>query len=522
MADIRKKIFLEGNIPVKEGEYTSLIIRLNNIKGLTGTIEIPLINDVFAIVGNNGTGKSTIISTLSRLVPPYKFRLNDNDYVYESSIRYTVYDKTNEWNFLNGKSKRTDNNGEIRFYGRYEGSLFYGTRFEDSSNVDYLMRTGKIENELIVDADDYIIKSLGEILHNDEDYYRGLKRLKNRSIAKELGINNLPYFLKVNGKLISQYRMSSGECLLISLLHFLYNSILRKSVPENMHALLLIDEIELALHPIAVKRLVERLIKLSHDSKNLTCIISTHSLEVIRSIRPENLYNLKVTSSDFGNRFFKFENPSYPCYLMKDIYIHSGYDFVILVEDILAAKIVEKSLLKLKLRKSKLINVIPIGGWNNVYELHKTFARENTLGVNTKILSIIDGDVRKDASSKFKNLTHIFLPVSSVEKFLRTNILLDSPIKKILKDTFFIGEKSIEDFIKYYKKNEEKLETESNQKGEIFEEDANGKRLYKRFKHFCETERKISEDSLIDILFHIIEQNIDFTEFEQNLINSIK
>ena len=60
------------------------------------------------------------------------------------------------------------------------------------------------------------------------------------------------------------------------------------------------------------------------------------------------------------------EKLSYHCYLMKDIYMHNGYDFVILVEDVLAARIVEKSLLKLQLRQNKLINIVPVGGWNNV------------------------------------------------------------------------------------------------------------------------------------------------------------
>ena len=66
--------YRNGNIEVQE-QYTTLSLSIKNIKKLCGSIEIPLKNDVFALTGNNGTGKSTLISILSRLVPPYSFRL---------------------------------------------------------------------------------------------------------------------------------------------------------------------------------------------------------------------------------------------------------------------------------------------------------------------------------------------------------------------------------------------------------------------------------------------------------------
>lgn len=65
--------------------------------------------------------------------------------------------------------------------------------------------------------------------------------------------------------------MSSGECLLISLMHFLYNSIVRRSLSAEKKIIVLIDELELALHPVAVVRLIEFLkeLVLEHDNVNV-------------------------------------------------------------------------------------------------------------------------------------------------------------------------------------------------------------------------------------------------------------
>ena len=325
-----------GNIEVKE-QYTTLSLSIRNIKRLCGDIEIPLKNDIYAITGNNGTGKSTLISILSRLVPPYSFRLSNVDIDDDSVVEFSVYDKHNKWTFQNGRY--THFGDPIFFEGRYEGSLFYGKRFEDSKIVEELINDGRIAEDLLIQAEKFIVQTLGKILHDDENYYKRIMRLKNRDLANQFNLKNLPYFMVVDGKIISQYKMSSGECLLLTLLHFLYNSIIRKSIPTNKHVLLLIDEIELALHPVAVKRLIEMLQGITKSSANLTCIISSHSLEVIRSVPPSNIFNLQ-TYEENGLKYFTVDNPIYPCYLMKDIYLHNGYDYVILVEDKLASLLV--------------------------------------------------------------------------------------------------------------------------------------------------------------------------------------
>lgn len=88
--------------------------------------------------------------------------------------------------------------------------------------------------------------------------------------------------------------MSSGECLLVSLLHFIYNALIRRSLPVNEPVLMLIDEIELALHPVAVSRLIDLLNNIIKEHDNLTVVLTSHSPEVIRKISPNNLFMMEV------------------------------------------------------------------------------------------------------------------------------------------------------------------------------------------------------------------------------------
>lgn len=156
-------------------------------------------------------------------------------------------------------------------------SLFYGTRFDDSLKVDDLVKNSTISSNDIVDADSYIKQQMSFILHGDLNHYGTLKRIRNKRIAQKVNLKNTPYFQEIKGNLISQYKMSSGECLLVSLLHFIYNALIRRSLPVDEPILMLIDEIELALHPVAVSRLIDLLNNIIKEHDNLTVVLTSHS-----------------------------------------------------------------------------------------------------------------------------------------------------------------------------------------------------------------------------------------------------
>lgn len=411
----------------------NLQLHILNIKNINNaSFDFPLERSLNLIVGSNGCGKSTVIQALSQAISPKALKaLKKDDYDNSSKVTISFGEAKDIWS---GSSDWYLQKPSIRFNGMYEGSLFYGTRFNDSRIVDRLLSSGRINTSDIVDADEYVKEKLSFILHGTLDHYPGLKRIRNKSISGNLGLENTPYFNSINGKLISQYRMSSGECLLISLLHFVYNAIVRRSLPQNELILVLIDEIELALHPIAVSRFIDLITKLVKESENLMVILSSHSPEVIRKIEPKYIYKIENNLGEI-----RVVNPGYPSNVIRDVYTHDGFDFLLLVEDELAKVIVDKVLSDRNLTSSRLVHVVPVGGWSNVLTLQRDLLQNNVLGLGREIVSIIDGDVKSEVTSEFESLKKLFLPIKSIEKFLFEKLVKrpDIELKKKINDKYF-------------------------------------------------------------------------------------
>lgn len=484
----------------------TLKVKISGIKNISFCeFDLPIEKGIYCLVGANGCGKSTVLSCIAQTVYSFSLQnLNEYDYTDSSRIEFSYGKKKTIWT---NKDKKWVTNcflkDRIRFNGMYEGSLFYGTRFEDSLSVDEIVKNSTISLNDIVDADDYVKDQMSFILNGDYNHFRNLKRIRNKKIAEAANLKNTPYFQVVNGHLLSQYRMSSGECLLVSLLHFIYNALIRKSLPVNQPILMLIDEIELALHPVAVSRLIDLLNSIIKEHNNLTVVLTSHSPEVIRKISPNNLYMMEVDD----NNSVQFYSPCYPSYAIRDVYMHSGFDYVILVEDLLAKYVVEKQIQKLSLATGKLVNVLPIGGWENVLKFQMMAYSTNTFGVGTTIFSVLDGDVKNENSigREYSKLQKMFLPIKSIEKYLYKVCTNNScsKVKREVNDTFFNVE-SLDEILADY----------------VESGDNNGKALYRRILNNLER-RGITEESFIKELCEIIMRHENFSAFSSELTSRL-
>lgn len=446
------------------------IKNLRNIK--ESNFSIPFEKGLYAFVGENGCGKSTIMLALSLIVKTSSRQLlSTYGLSKDTSIKISIDSKTDEWKFdefeqlLSTGLTTTDRLGKqhliaaVHYDGFYEGSIFYGSRFDDYYKIESFTKTQSFEN-LLRDADKFVEESLGYILHNDKTYYKGFKKLKNRSVASYCKFKRIPYFIETPAGLISQYQMSSGECMLISLIDFLNNLINCNSYGKRK-MLLLIDEVELALHPSAIDRLLlflDNLVKTS--SQELTILFSTHSAELIQRIDSKNIYLIENFEG-----YINVVNPCYPNYAIRSLYIPNGFDFIMLVEDELTKSIVDIAIRKNNLAKSKLCCVLPAGGCTQILKLHHDMITYNTLGFGKKIISIFDGDVKEKILQKeeYKSLPKCFLPIPSVEKYIKHKFV-DDPDNKLIKligDKYF-NKKSILEIIKDYKNSPRFLEGKDN------------------------------------------------------------
>ena len=510
-----------------------LSVEINHIRGIGNLkIKMPLTPDVYAITGINGIGKSTLLSCITpRLKRPVSFLTLSEFSSPESSIKFKI-DQTEElWTVENG-TWECKGNQELFLRGFQEGSLTNGTRFINisSNGFRYYKQLLNGDPNLVVPADDFVKENLGIILQNDRKYYSDLYRLDRVKAEKRYKYRGVVYYLNIGNKLVSQFELSTGEFLLINLLHLFNNLLVRTNNAEKLN-MILIDEIELALHPSAIKRLVD-FTKTIAQKYNVAIYFSTHSLEIINSLPTDNLFYLhKIEAGKIA-----CETPCYPAYITRDIYTHSGYDVLILVEDDLAQFLVSRYINKKRLDYNKRIQVLPVGGYDNTLELHHNFLEEEILQPVSHIISIIDGDVenqviakRRDDGkwSKIPSDSILFLPIESLEKYLKTELFdkKNYVLMRLLRDRLYKFESDINWFEKEYQQNIDNKRNDDLAKGKQAKPDIeyfeNGKNLFAILSNKYEAHGHARKD-FREKISNLVTEYIDATKFEVDLESALK
>ncbi|WP_417534755.1 AAA family ATPase [Marinobacterium stanieri] len=431
-----------------------LKIEIENIKSIKSfSLEIPIEQGLYAIAGTNGVGKSTIMALLA--IPFRPALLSDlfGNCGHDSKINYFYSGKEDHWEKnesrwqIKGKPAK-----EIKIDGFIEGSIIHGTRFSDST-LESLKLSDKVRDEHLVDADEFINENFNEILHGRKNVYPTIKKVRNRRVASQLGFETVPYFMEYTDRRLSQYWLSTGENLLLSLLHFLNNKIFqqKRKGTEN-RSFILIDEVELALHPVAINRLLIFLKSIAKEY-NLAVYFSTHSTELLRGIKPDNIYYLQ----NLPDRSIEVINPCYPAYATRFLYNQDSYDFLILCEDELAKFVVDKVVISERLYGGKLYHILPCGDWRNTVRLHQEIIESNLASKAAKIISVLDGDIEEQFEKTKKHdedLSRInvtFLPIPSLEKYLHKHLVeeVDPILFREINDRFF-RKKSLDEIVSIY------------------------------------------------------------------------
>lgn len=484
-------------------------LEINKIKCIDNVkLSLPLTPGLYAITGLNGSGKSTIVACASSVF----LNLKQDDYFGytdpDAFIKCEFDGKTKIWSKDDHNMWVADKHSDLGLVGFYEGSLIYGFRFKDTS-YDKLHELDKVDLSKLLPASDFIRKNMGRILQGDEEYYEKLWRT---SLTYGRFDSDL-FFYEKDGKKVSQFHMSTGENLLVSILNSLYikNKAHNKKASVYFNKvkarMIFLDEIELALHPSALKRLVHFLEDMSKDY-SYAVYFSTHSVELIGCIKPDNIFYVER----YADNSTYIQNPCFPAYATRNLYNHDGYDKVILVEDDLARNIVMRILKEEKLLNNKLVHVLPCGGYTNVIDFANDVVINNLLGNKTSVCMVVDGDVIKDAKAyrKHKQISVPlgYLPITSLEKYLLYALVkkVDHTLFRLLSNYIF-QQKSLNVIISDYAKD---LGSNDDEKGKLF---------FRYLLDELKLRRKSREDLVEIVVDYLFENN---TEGMNKIITFLK
>lgn len=168
------------------------------------------------------------------------------------------------------------------------------------------------------------------------------------------------------------------------------------SAPDT--SLVLIDEVEMALHPQAQVRLLRKVTELAAE-KNLTVLFSTHSATLIKNAPKKNLILLKARSDGAVTT----TRSPFPAQILGEIAFDDELtaDFILYVED-KQAKLLVEQLVSIYMaqchpekRHRPLLKVVPVGGFPQVLEMLATSS--GIFPSYVKRFALLDEDVKTES-----------------------------------------------------------------------------------------------------------------------------
>ncbi len=360
-------------------------VYFENLKGLKGA-DIIFSKTLTAIMGVNGSGKTTVIHALACLYMPDgkgedhkfpEFFIPNTDALWNGSKLNAILemeDPKRETPLQTKEYRKAADRWSPRYNSRPKRNVYYIGIDSCLPDIEKKTTTSRINYKTIEQVDkqsEKILEISAYILN--KDYKILLDNLYNGK-----------HFLGVSlqtGLKYSSLSMGSGEQRVIRII-----STVIKAEP---YSLILIDEIDLLLHVSALRRLITKLSELSED-RHIQIVFTTHSLEMTHfdSVKIQYLYNTKEDNTLVYEKI----TPD----LIYDMTGHKAKSHRIYVEDIFAKTIVE-TLIRKK-GKSTFVDVIPFGAIDNAFTLSASFVIQNEPLDN--VLIILDGDRYKEDSEK--------------------------------------------------------------------------------------------------------------------------
>ncbi len=280
--DSTVKDLLEKVTKRKYGKYL-LRAHMHKLRGFeerTVTFDFP----VTALVGPNGGGKTTVLGAAAIAyedVPPRQFFAKSGKFD-ESMLNWRI-----EYELIDRGVNKTDSFRRTASFSSMKWSrgaekrdvaVFGVARTVPASERKELQKcatnTFAVDSTRVESIQDSVISAVGRILGKNISKYTHIRVDDAGKVSLLTGATD-------QGTAYSEFHFGAGESSIIRMVMKI------ESLGEN--SLILIEEIENGLHPVATVRMVEYLIDVA-ERKNAQAIFTTHSNDALKPLPPESIW----------------------------------------------------------------------------------------------------------------------------------------------------------------------------------------------------------------------------------------
>lgn len=377
-------------------------IRLNPFRHINN-LTIEFRHPISVISGINKSGKSTILMAIACSHYEFKKRNPQNGnldrYTWSALMQFTNGDLQNrDWTYYitykqgkklleNKRGQRKGNTGKWNGIAKKQGQFnFRDVVFIDLDRVSPARNFSKVIFNRTKRSNEFPISE--QNTQKIEDYLSYIFEQKF-SLNKLATYQDKDIFKYKDGRnQYSSYNAAAGEEVLIK--------IIIDTVEAKEKSLILIDEIEVGLHPKIQRKLIQVLYHIAiNDHKQF--ILTTHSQTILASVPEKSRIFIE---RDYNGNFKSIPDISINVALSK--MDSETYPLVELYcEDETSCKIINKAIEDLRSREypdiNNLISIMISGAANKTYDYymaHKETNEKRKL-IKVKCACILDGDMKK-------------------------------------------------------------------------------------------------------------------------------
>ena len=371
---------------------TIVIDNIKNIKHMSFSIPVP---GLYIVTGKNGSGKTTLFTCLSRIKNSNAFRIgfptsNGNDRLdfFSGYIQYEIDGESVKYSKRSsGKWKANKRKSNVLEQMGYPQVVNITTKDER------IFTQTEITPRRNSQGDKWINEKLNQIFGTNK--YTMMIQITTGQLYRGRGTasadtrrRNIAYAIPTgDGKFYTERNFSFGEIVLLNLLYDIHN--------VQNESLVLIDELELALHPSAQIRLLSCLKEMAKE-KCLTILITTHSASIIRSQKDVILLEERNNNGQIDVIYNCPPAKAIGAIGMRE---DTMPDIIVLVEDYMAKALfleLKRKYLSFYPNQAYLdIRVLEIGGYKNVISFYME-AKNYVFYDNVYVTAYMDKDVETD------------------------------------------------------------------------------------------------------------------------------